>query len=71
MSIAGAGRLQEGHPSGALILKVCRFAVKPVCDRRAAADSRSAWYMYTQAELDRTLDKDSGAPVGGMARTER
>jgi hypothetical protein len=52
--------LQEGHPSGAPILKPCKFAVKPVYDRQ---DNRGRWKMpgtYTrEAGLDRALGKDS------------
>jgi hypothetical protein len=35
---AGARRCKRGHPSGALILKPCKFAVKLVCNRRTTAD---------------------------------
>ena len=30
---ACALRCKRGHPSGALMLKPCKFAVQPVCDR--------------------------------------
>ena len=49
MSSAGARRCKRGHPSGALILKPCKFAVQPTCDRRATADRQGAWSMYTRS----------------------
>jgi hypothetical protein len=49
MSSAGAQRCKRGHPSGALILKPCKFAVQPVCDRRATADRQGARHMYTRS----------------------
>ncbi len=36
---AGTRRFKRGHPSGALILKPCKFAVKPGYDRGTTADS--------------------------------
>jgi hypothetical protein len=44
-----AQRCKRGHPSGALILKPCKFAVQPVCDRRATADRQGARHMYTRS----------------------
>jgi hypothetical protein len=38
-----------GHPSGALILKPCKFAVQPGCDRRTTADREGARRMYTRS----------------------
>jgi hypothetical protein len=48
-SSAGTRRCKRGHPSGALILKPCKFAVKPVSDRRTTADCKAAWHMYTRS----------------------
>ena len=63
--------LQGGYPSGALILKPCKFAVKPVRDRRATATVKVPGTCSREAALDRALVKDSAAPIGRMARTER
>jgi hypothetical protein len=43
---AGLRRCKRAHPSGALILKPCKVAVQPGCDRRATADRQGARYMY-------------------------
>ena len=40
--------LQEGPSLRRLILKACKFAVQPVCDRRATADGEGARHMYTR-----------------------
>ena len=42
-------RRGKGHLSGALILKPCKFAVKPVCDRRTTAHGRVVLRMYTRS----------------------
>ena len=48
-SSAGARCCKRGHPSGAPILKPCKFAVKPVCGRRTTANGRAAWHTYTRS----------------------
>jgi hypothetical protein len=59
MSKAGSRRCKRGHPSGALILKPCKFAVQPVCDRRTTADVKVPGTCTREAGLDRALVKDS------------
>jgi hypothetical protein len=60
---AGARAARGRHPSGARILKPCVLAVKSARYARVAA--RSLW---APGPLRR---RDSGAPIEGMARTER
>jgi hypothetical protein len=59
----GARRCKRGHPSGARILKPCVLTVKSARCARVAARS-----LRASGPLRRM---DSGAPVGGMARSER
>ena len=54
---------RAGHPSGARILKPCVLTVQIARYARVAARS-----LRASGPLRR---RDSGAPVGGMARTER
>ena len=51
--------LQEGPSLRRPILKPCKFAVKPVCDRRATADRKVPGTCTREAGLDRALGKDS------------
>ena len=59
----GARCCKRGHPSGARILKPCVLAVTIARCARVAARS-----LRASGPLRR---RDSGAPVGGMARSER
>jgi hypothetical protein len=62
-SATARGAANGGHPSGARILKPCVLTVKSARCARVAARS-----LRASGPLRR---RDSGAPVGGMARTER
>lgn len=46
-------------PSGVPILKLSKFAIKPVCDGRATADREVLGTCTRKAGLDRALDKES------------
>ena len=59
-------RCKRGHPSGAPILKPCKFAVKPVCNRRATANRKVPGTCTREAGLDRAFGEDSG----GTSRKE-
>jgi hypothetical protein len=64
-----AGGMQEDHPSGAPIVKPCKFAVKPVCDHRATADGKKCpAHVHAKAGLTAPLTRVQAAPVGRMAR---
>jgi hypothetical protein len=63
---------KRGHPSGAPILKPCKFAVTPVCDRRTTAEGgRCPAHVHAKTGVTAPLARIQGAPVGGMTRTER
>jgi hypothetical protein len=63
-NVSGDARCcKRGHPSGARILKPCVLAVKSARCARVAAPSLPASGLLRR--------RDSGAPIGGMARTER
>jgi hypothetical protein len=52
---------KRGHPSGAPILKPCKFAVKPARDRGATATVELPGARISrEAGLDRAFDKESG-----------
>jgi hypothetical protein len=58
---------KRGRPSCALILKPCKFAVKPGCAPRTTTNGRTAWHTYIrESGLDRALDKD----LGGTSRKD-
>jgi hypothetical protein len=68
MSSAGTRRCKRSHPSGALILKPCKFPVKPGRDRRATANRQGARHTYAVPHETSQGMKLSTSPYQSTAR---